>query len=436
MFDREAYEKRVAWFTQARFGLFIHWGPYSALGRGEWVRSEEEMPRAVYDATLPAFDASAFAPTAWARAAKDAGIRYAVLTAKHHDGFCLFDSDLTDYKATNFGPGRDLVRAFLEAFRAEGIRVGLYYSLLDWQHPDYPHHGDGNHPLRNDPAQGNENRDFSRYLSYLHGQVEELCTRYGKIDLFWFDYSYDDLRGEAWRASQLVRMIRRYQPDALIDSRLEVSGEGFRASSLLREEPKPYSGDFLSPEQIIPPGEIRDEIGRTAVWESCATMNGHWGYCAEDRAFKPAALLVRKLVECVSKGGNFLLNVGPDAHGRIPAESLAILRDIGAWMHRNGESIYGCGSAGLPRPEYGRLTKRGNRLYYHFLEAPLGPAPLPGVRPADLARIRLLGDGADLAPDRGWIAANYPDTVHVRLGDGVSLPDAADTVVEVTLRDA
>lgn len=181
-------------------------------------------------------------------------MRYAVLTAKHHDGFCLFDSKLTDYKSTNTKAGRDLVREYLEAFRAEGLKVGLYYSLLDWHHPDYPHYGDLHHPMRNHPECGNENRDFNRYLDYMHGQVRELCENYGKIDIMWFDFSYGEMTGEKWKAAELVNMVRSLQPDIILDNRLEVSGEGF--GSLATDAPTVYSGDFVSPEQIIPPNGL------------------------------------------------------------------------------------------------------------------------------------------------------------------------------------
>ncbi len=224
MFDRKTYEKRVEWYQHDRFGMFIHWGLYAIPARGEWVRSTEEMPEDDYLPFFEEFNPVDYDPSKWAKAAKEAGMKYAVLTAKHHDGFCLFDSKLTDFKSTNTKAGRDLVREYLEAFRAEGLKVGLYYSLLDWHHPDYPHYGDWHHPMRNCEAETNEGRDFERYLAYLHGQVKELCTEYGKLDVMWFDFSYGDMTGEKWHAEELVKMIRTYQPDVIIDNRLEVSG--------------------------------------------------------------------------------------------------------------------------------------------------------------------------------------------------------------------
>lgn len=432
-FNRDDYNARTEWFRQARFGMFLHWGLYSIPGRGEWVRSTEQMPEEDYLPFFREFNPVDFDPKAWARLAKDAGMRYAVLTAKHHDGFCLFDSALTDFKSTNTPCGRDLVREFLDAFREAGLKVGLYYSLLDWHHPDYPHYGDQNHPMRNHPECGNENRDFDRYLAYMHGQVRELCENYGKLDLMWFDFSYGDLRGEAWKASELVDMVRSAQPGILIDNRLEASGEGF--GSLATGNPTPYHGDFVTPETMIPPYQLMDAQGEPLVWESCITMNNHWGYCPTDRDFKPAPLLIKKLVECVSKGGNMLLNVGPDARGNFPEESVEILRGIGRWMRRNHDSIYGCGPAELPKPEYGRVTRKGNTLYFHMFENTLGPVPLMGVKPEQVQSIRLLADGHEIPVSYSWCRSDYPEIAFADLGPSPILPDETDTVLVVTLKE-
>ena len=431
-FSREAYERRVAWYTQARFGMFLHWGLYAIPARGEWVRSVERIPNEAYDPYMEEFDPKGCDMRAWMAAAKGAGMRYVVLTAKHHDGFCLFDSAYTDFKSTNSPAGRDFVREFVDAAREFGLRVGLYFSLIDWRHPDFPHFGDRNHPMRDDPAYGNEGRNFDRYLDFMHAQVRELCTNYGKLDILWFDFSYDELRGEAWRGAQLMEMVRSLQPDVVVDNRLEVSGEGF--GSLAACAPTPYHGDFVSPEQIVPPSGLRDAQGSPLVWESCVTMNNHWGYCANDRFFKPAPMLLKKLVECVSKGGNLLLNVGPDAQGRFPRESLATLREIGDWMERNGESVYGCGPSGLDKPEYGRFTRKGDRLYVHIFENTLGPLPLFGLKREDIASIRRLADGSEVPISTSWVHSDYPDIVFADLGPDPVLPDPVDTVLEIRLR--
>ena len=432
-FDREAYEKRVQWYTQDRFGMFLHWGLYAIPARGEWVRSIERIPREDYMPFFKEFNPVDFNPAKWAAMAKDAGMKYMVLTAKHHDGFCLFDSALTDFKSTNTPCGRDLVREFLDAARAEGLKVGLYYSLLDWYHEDYPHYGDMHHPMRENPAYSNEKRDFGRYLDYLHGQVRELCSNYGKLDILWFDFSYADMRGETWKAEELVSMVRSLQPSVIIDNRLEVSGEGF--GSLAEGHPTPWHGDFVSPEQIIPPEGLRDPDGRPLVWECCVTMNNNWGYHAEDHYFKPSSMLIRKLVECVSKGGNMLLNVGPDARGNFPEESVRILSGIGSWMRKNKDSIYGCGMSSLPKPDFGRITAKGNRLYYHVFENTIGPVPLTGLNEEDVESIRLLADGHEIRIPKNWITGNYPGVVFADLGPDPVLPDPVDTVLEVTLKE-
>ena len=436
-FDRAEYEKRMAWYTEARFGMFIHWGLYAIPARGEWVRSTERIPKEEYMKYFEEFDPVDFDPKKWARTAKEAGMKYVVLTAKHHDGFCLFDSQYTEFKSTNTRCGRDLVKEYVEAVRAEGLKVGLYFSLLDWYHEDYPHYHDAHHPMRDDPAYENSGRNFDRYLEYLHNQVREICTNYGKIDVLWFDFSYgegpDALRGEAWRASELVEMVRTLQPGVIIDNRLEVSGEGF--GSLWEGNPTPYHGDFVSPELIIPPNGLLDINGNDLVWEACVTMNNNWGYCQNDRFFKPSSMLIKKLVECVSKGGNLLLNVGPDAKGNIPPQSMAILSDIGDWMKLNSKSIYGCGKAGMEKPDMGRITRKGNKLYYHLFENTVGCMPLIGLRREEVKEIRWLATGAEVPIAKGWIYDNYPDIVFADLGPDPVLPDPVDTVLEVTLAE-
>lgn len=432
VFDKEKYQKRIEWYKNARFGMFIHWGLYTIPSRGEWYLNQERVSQEEYQPYFEEFNPIDFDPRKWAKAAKDAGMRYAVLTAKHHDGFCLFDTALTDYKVTNTPFGRDIVREFLDAFRAEGLKVGLYYSLLDWHHDDYPHYGDWNHPMRDNENFKDMKHNFDNYLDYMHGQVKELCSNYGKLDIMWFDYSYDEMRGEKWRATELVRMLRSYQPDIIIDNRLEVSGEGF--GSLATENPTEYSGDFVSPEQIIPPDGLVNPKGEPIMWEACITMNDSWGYVAKDVNFKPASTIIKKLVECVSKNGNMLLNVGPDAMGNIPPQSLEILSQVGSWMKLNHKSIYSCGKADIAKPENGRATQNGKKLYYHVMENAIGSVPLYGVRREQVKKIRLLYDGSELKPADTWIVNNYPDIVFVDITATPYLPDQVDTVVEIELK--
>ena len=421
---------RMKWFEEARFGMFIHWGVYAEAGRGEWVRNIERISNEDYQQYVDAFHPEHFDPVYWAKLAKEAGMKYAVFTAKHHDGFCMFDSALTEYTSMHTN-GRDYVREYIEAFRDAGLKIGLYYSLIDWHHPDYPHYGDRIHPERDNPLFKDYEYDFDRYLTYMHGQIRELCSNYGKIDILWTDYSYDDMTAEKWKGSELVDMIRSLQPDIILNNRLEASGEGF--GSLISDHPSVTSGDFVSPEQIIPPNGIRRKDGSHVPWEACITMNNHWGYCRDDHYFKPAVMIVRKLTEVVSKGGNMLLNVGPDEEGRISEESVRVLKDIAGWMKKNHVSVHGCGYSGLEKPEYGRITKNGNKLYYHVMEPMIGGIPLTGIKRSQIEEIRLLNTDEILEISDTWITGNYPDTVFVDLGPEPILPDPIDTVIEVTL---
>ena len=431
-FDRNEYNKRMEWYKDARFGMFIHWGLYSIPARGEWIRSYERITKEDYMQYFDEFNPTDYDPRAWARAAKEAGMKYVVLTAKHHDGFCLFDSKYTDFKSTNTKCSRDLVAEYVEAVRAEGLKVGLYFTLIDWYHEDYPHYSDRIHPMRENPDYKDDNRHFENYVEYMHNQIREICTNYGKIDLMWFDFSYDDMEGEKWQATKLINMVRELQPDVIIDNRLEVNSEG--CSSLAKCDPKPYHGDFVTPEQMIPPNGIQDVEGNDRVWEACVTMNNNWGYHATDRFFKPASMLIKKLVECVSKGGNMILNVGPDAKGRIPDESMKILRDIGTWMKKNGDSIYGCGKAGIDKPEFGRVTGKDKRLYFHVYENAIGPLPLLGIKKEDVKGIRYLASGAEVPISTSWVHSDYPEIVFADLGMNPVLPDPVDTVLEVILK--
>ena len=251
---------KLQWMKNDRFGMFIHWGLYAIPARGEWIRSHEEISIEDYQQYFDEFDASDYDPSYWAKLAKNAGMKYAVFTTKHHDGFCMFDSALTDYKSTNTPAKRDLVKEFVDAFRAEGLKIGLYYSLNDWHHPEYPAYGDANHPMRNNPEFKDKNHDFSKYIEYYQGQITELLTNYGKIDMVWFDGVYDDMIGEVWHAKETEEIIRSLQPDILINDRL--------CLDILTETPEKRSGDFYTPEIIIPSSPVVDVIGDEILWES------------------------------------------------------------------------------------------------------------------------------------------------------------------------
>lgn len=426
--DMKEYMK---WFEEARFGMFVHWGVYSLIGRGEWVRSNEHMTAEDYQPYVERFRPQAFNADEIAGLAAEAGMKYLVFTARHHDGYCLFDTKTTDYQSVHY-TGHDYVREMLEACRRHGLKAGLYYSLVDWHHPDYPHYGDRIHPCRDDVRWKGYRHDFDRYLDDMHEQVRELCSQYGRIDLLWLDYSYDEMTGEKWRGSELVEMIRSLQPDIILNNRLEGSGEGF--GSLISGDPSPTAGDFVSPEQIIPPQGIVDVRGCHVPWEACVTMNNHWGYCDDDHYFKPAGMLIRKLVECVSKNGNMILNIGPDGEGRIPPESVSVLQEIGTWMRHSGSAVYQCGAADLPKPEYGRITRCGNIVYYHIYEGMIGGVPLPGIRKEEVGSITILKTGKEIPVSETWITGNYPDIVFADMGEDPILPDETDTVLRVELR--
>ena len=388
-FDRQEYDQRMAWYTDARFGMFIHWGLYAIPARGEWVRSVEEMPKEDYMPFFHQFNPVDFDPKQWARAAKEAGMKYVVLTAKHHDGFCLFDSQYTDFKSTNTPYGRDIVKEFVEAVRAEGLKVGLYFTLLDWYHDDYPHYGDKNHPMRNNPAYSNEKRDFSRYVEYMHNQVREICTNYGKLDILWFDFSYENenyvMRGETWGATELVNMVRELQPGIIIDNRTEIEQ------------------DLWTPEQYQPVKWVtHPETGELVTWEACQTFSGSWGYYRDEQTWKSPEMLIRMLVNTVSCGGNLLMNVGPTSRGYLDSRAEDALKVYADWMKYNSRSIYGCTMAepGITAPADCRYTQSadGSRLYLHLFAY----LRLPGMA-GKVEYAQFLHDGSELLFTEGAI---------------------------------
>lgn len=383
----------TAWFTHDRFGMFIHWGLYALPARHEWVKTNERIPEETYQRYFDRFDPDLFDPREWARQAKAAGMKYAVLTTKHHEGFCLFDSAYTDYKSTNTKAGRDLVREFVDAFRAEGLHIGFYYSLIDWHHPDFPI--DPLHPRRDDPdaEQQNQGRDMRRYAQYMRNQVEELLTNYGKIDILWFDFSYPDTRLEGkdwmkgkgkddWEAEQLIALARRLQPGIIIDNRTGLEQ------------------DLWTPEQYQPQEWIRHpETGERVVWEACQTFSGSWGYHRDETSWKSPETLLLLLIRTVSLGGNLLMNVGPTARGYFDQRAEAALKIYADWMRLNSRSIYGCTMAEpafiAPNGCLFTQSEDGSRLYVHLVEYPFGFLELPGLA-GQVAYAQFLHDGSEL----------------------------------------
>lgn len=415
---------RTAWWRNDRFGMFIHFGAYAVPGRGEWVKSNEATTTEQYQKYIDAFNPIDFDAHKWAKVAKAAGMKYAVLTAKHHDGYCLFDSKLTDYKLSPRFGNRDLVREFLEAFRAEGIKVGLYYSIIDWHHPDYPNVG--NHPQRDDKEYGKRKFNWNNYLTYMHGQVEELVKNYGKLDIMWFDYSFKEYSGEKWKAKELVQMVRKYQPEIILDNRLEIhegSSTKMRMVGTL--------GDFETPEQGIPDLPLTDKYGNSVPWETCLTMNGVWGYSEFDTNWKSPELIVHSLVNCVSKNGNLLLNVGPDARGNIPAESVRILGEVGDWLSKNGESIYGCGAVQCAKPDWGRYTGKDKVLFAHWLYPNIGDINARCVDAEKVKGVYMLPTGAELPYVKSWWGNSEAGNFFISTGKKPEKPYKYDTVLKI-----
>ena len=377
-------EARAAWFVQARFGLFVHWGLYALAARHEWVMQREKITAADYRARyLPRFDPDRFDPVSWATAAKSAGMKYAVITAKHHEGFCLWDTALSDFKATRSPAGRDLLREIVDAFRAQGMRIGIYYSLIDWQHPDFVI--DDQHPLREHPdrARLSIGQEQSRYAVYMHGQIRELLTGYGKIDLLFFYFSYParfkwtgpsgrSFEGykdrHSWDAERLAMLCRTLQPEILINDRLDLEDvEG--------------GWDFKTPEQFVPQMGVT-VAGAPVVWEACHTLSGSWGYARDEHTWKSPDQLIKLLVDSVSKGGNLLMNVGPTARGTFDQRAQAALAAYANWMEAHAHSIHGCGATpvGIPPPPSGtRFTyaRETNRLFLHVFDWPVEHLHLP-----------------------------------------------------------
>jgi len=401
-------DARMAWWRDARFGMFVHWGLYSGLagtwdgkpvatsGGMEWIQERVKADTDTYaKRAIPLFTPRPGFAREWARIAKDAGARYVVFTTKHHDGFALHDSAVSEYDAGSV-LHRDLVKEIVEALRAEGLRVGFYHSVIDWHHDQYEYGRSRQlpHPLKGRPYK-NGTRDHQQYLAYLHQEVNELLSKYGPVDIMWWDYSAQDFQGqEAWRAFDLMQLTRSKQPGIIMNNRLfrtpeagwkSMGTEGYAASL------DPKYGDFITPEQHIP------DTGMPGVdWETCMTLNTTWGYSEHDHAWKSDETLIRNLVDIASKGGNYLLNIGPKGDGSVPDESVRSMRAIGAWMTVNGEAIYGTRASLFSRLTWGRSTTKGRTVYLHVFDWPAdGTLTVPGLMTRAKAA-RLLAGGVPL----------------------------------------
>jgi len=378
----------MTWWTHDRFGMFIHWGLYALPARHEWVKNQERIKDEDYETYFGHFNPDLYDPKAWARAAREAGMKYFVVTSKHHEGFCLWDSKQTDYKATNTPYGKDLLKPMVEAFRDEGLRVGFYYSLLDWHHPDYP--VDRCHPMRDNKEfrEKTKGRDVRKYAAYIREQVRELLTRFGQVDILFYDFSFpgEDGKGRSdWQSEQLLKMTRELQPGIIVNDRLDLHDV-------------PGGWDYKTPEQFM----VRECVkvdGKPVPWETCQTFSGSWGYHRDEATWKSAEQLIGMLIDTVSKAGNLLLNVGPTARGTLDDRALSRLAGMGQWMRLHGRSIYGCTQAPdeFKAPQDCRLTynPETRRLYVHVLSWPIRELHMDGMA-GKVAYAQLLNDGSEV----------------------------------------
>lgn len=363
---KDQHDTRMQWWREARFGMFIHWGLYSVpagewkgqTGHAEWIRETAQIPLEEYDTFVGQFNPVKFNAAEWARLARAAGMKYIVITSKHHDGFCLFDSKETDFDIMSTPFKRDIMKELSEATRDKGLRMCWYHSIMDWHHPDYL-------PRRewesSRPAQG---ADLDRYVSHMKRQLKELTSNYGPIGVLWFDGEWENTWNEA-RGRDLYAYVRSLQPDIIVNNRVGAGRAGMQG---LTTEGA-FAADFGTPEQQVP------DTGFPGVdWETCMTMNDHWGFNRADNNWKSVQELLHNLADIASKGGNFLLNVGPTAEGLIPQASIDRLLEIGKWMEMNGEAIHGTHASPFRHLTWGRCTQKpidgGTRLYLHVFTWP------------------------------------------------------------------
>jgi alpha-L-fucosidase len=420
-------DERMEWWRNARFGLFVHWGLYAVPagtyqgkrvdGIGEWIMNSAHIPVSEYEKFAGQFNPIGFDADEWVRLVKNAGMKYIVITSKHHDGFCLWDSKVTDYDVMDATPfKRDILGELAAACKKQKIKLCFYHSIMDWHHPDaqapfYPNY--------NDTSRSNPN--FDRYVeTYMKPQLAELLANYGPLGVLWFDgewiKDWTEPQGKA-----LYAWLREIQPDLIINNRV---GKGRKGMEGLSESDE-YAGDFGTPEQQIP------STGLPGVdWETCMTMNDTWGYKSYDENWKSSEDLIRKLVDIASKGGNFLLNVGPTPEGLIPQASVERLEAIGRWMAVNSESIYGTTASPTPNlPEWARCTAKGDKLYLHVFDWPTNGKVEVDLGGADIAKAHLLADKKKKALP--VVCRDGKVTVSV----SSEAPDAVDSVVVLTVNN-
>ncbi len=393
--------KRTDWFVEARFGLFLHWGIYSIPAKGEWSFTYDKWAPGEYENNMHKFNPVDYDPAEWARLAKAAGMKYAVLTSRHHDGFCMFDSHYTDYKITNTPYGKDVIKMYVDAFRAEGLKVGFYFSLPDWKHPGWSDEESPEYVQHKVMHEVSEEA-HQEYLDYLNNNLRHLMTEYGKIDLLFLDYtSKYKADGDYYDRERILNTIYSNQPDIIVNDRL----------SFFKDNVRDF--DYYTPE-ICVPNQPQMVKGKEAVWETCCTMNASWGYNDTDFNYKPLETLTGGLIGCVAMNGNLLLNVGPDATGKFPAMSIQRLKELAAWNLANGEAVYGAGKSEFKPPFGGCYTQKGNNLYLYFLMQPMGDVILPELN-GKIEQITMLRTGETIEIVDYWgFELLRPEEVRIR----------------------
>jgi alpha-L-fucosidase len=419
---KKQHDARMDWFRQAKFGMFIHWGVYSVPAGewegkkdyAEWFLEQTKMPVSQYEKFRDQFNPVKFDAKKWVAAAKDAGVKYIVVTSKHHDGFAMFNTKLTDWGIMSTPYKRDPMKPLAAACKEAGIKFCFYHSIMDWHHPDY-------RPRRlwNDVAKGAP--DFNRYVEFMKGQLKELLTNYGPIGVLWFDGEWEDTWAQD-RGKDLYAYVRSLQPNIIVNNRVGKNRSGMAGLSKGDDQ----VGDYGTPEQEIPAGGLPG-----VDWESCMTMNDHWGYNKNDQNWKSPTTLIRNLIDIASKGGNYLLNVGPTAEGLIPEPGLQRLAEIGKWMKVNGQSIYGTTAGPLAKaPAWGRVTQKRDMLYLHVFDWPTdGKLVVPPLKAKKVTAAYLLSD-----PDCSPLVAtiNKEGGIDVTLRGPAPDPIASVVVLEIT----
>jgi len=407
---RENLESR-RWFQDAKFGLFIHWGVYSVLGKGEWVMNNDKMPISEYEKLPAQFNPTEFNPAEWVATAKAAGMKYITITSRHHDGFAMFDSKVSDWNIVQRTPyKKDVMKMLAEECRKQGVKLFFYYSQLDWHHPDYFPRG------RTGQTAGRpEGGEWSHYIDYMDGQLKELLTNYGPIGGIWFDGMWDKPQAD-WRLQQTYGLIHNLQPSALVGSnhhQAPIPGEDFQMFE--KDLPGANTAGFNT-----------TEVGALPL-ETCETINGAWGYNASDKRFKSAKDLIHYLVRAAGNNANFLLNVGPMPTGKIQPEFVQRLSEVGQWLQKNGEAIYGTRGGPLtPRP-WGVTTRKGNTVYLHILNWQDPVLAMPKL-PQKVKTAKLLKDGSKVEfyeNDKFGFFVRVPQGAH----------DETDTIIALELAE-